>query len=278
MTGRDSYILILVGTFISSIIIIAGIFSFADSVRIKEIISRDGAPMVLIPAGDFQMGYGPYHTVYLDAFYIDRYEVTNAQYLQFVEATGHREPMGTALFNGWRKDFRPWSDERFNGYDQPVVCVSWDDAKAYCDWVGKRLPTNAEWEKAARGGLNYMDYPWGNILTHDFANYGGIGLKDEWKYTAPVGSFEPNGYGLYDMAGNVWEWVADYWGRGGRDRYANPQRWNPRGIDTVSSRLMRGGSWFYYNESIRVTSALNSKSTSLGGLISGFRCAKDIKR
>jgi len=121
----------------------------------KEIIGSDGAPMVLIPAGEFQMGSDenesekPVHIVYLDSFYMDKYEVTNAQYRKFVQATGYKEP-------------GEWWDEDVNGDSQPVGSVSWEDANAYAKWAGKRLPTKAEWEKAARGGLVGKKYVWGD--------------------------------------------------------------------------------------------------------------------
>ncbi|MBM3239959.1 formylglycine-generating enzyme family protein [Candidatus Poribacteria bacterium] len=165
------------------------------------IIDKDGAEMALIPAGEFQMGDNfnegnadelPVHTVYLDAFYIDKYEVTNALYEEFIKATGHRTPTY-------------WTNHSFNQPDQPVVGVTWDDAVAYAKWAGKRLPTEAEWEKAARGGLVGKRYPWGDdISDNDANNYGNkIGI------TTPVGKYPPNGYGLYDVAGNIWEWVAE---------------------------------------------------------------------
>ena len=160
-------------------------------------VSLEG--MVLIPAGEFEMGdhFGdhfnegwdeelPVHTVYLDAFYMDVYEVTNAQYQEFVEATGHRAP-------------EYWNNSDFNAPYQPVVGVTWFDAVAYAEWAGKRLPTEAEWEKATRGGLVGKRYPWGDEAPGIYrANYfaGGNGVADGYEYTAPVGSFAPNGYWL----------------------------------------------------------------------------------
>ena len=164
----------------------------ADAKLPKEITSRDGASMMLIPAGEFRMGsdHGlndekPVHMVYLDAFYMDKYEVTNAQYRRFVRETGHREPEG-------RRGFKPWSDDNFNGDDHPVVCVKWEDAKAYAEWAGKRLPTEAEWEKAARGGRFGWKYTWGDWENYLIRNYDNFAVRgDKWKYTAPVGSFLP---------------------------------------------------------------------------------------
>jgi len=201
-------------------------------------IGKDGSEMILIPAGEFQMGSDEYsdekpiHTVYLDSFYIDKYEVTNAQYRKFMDATGRRHSVQD-----------PW-----NIPNHPVVGVSWDDAVDYSHWAGKRLPTEAEWEKAARGGLMSKRYPWGDTLTHDNANYNGIGGIDKWEYTSPVGSFAPNGYGLYDMAGNVWEWCMD---RYDEEYYAKSPVKNPEGPIRVDrrvsmsdyDRVCRGGSW-----------------------------------
>jgi formylglycine-generating enzyme required for sulfatase activity len=172
----------------------------------KEIISEiDGATMHLIPAGEFEMGDHfnegadnelPVHTVYVDAFYMDVHEITDAMYRKFLDATGYRAP----LF---------WDDADFNQPSQPVVGVSWSVAMDYAQWAGKRLPTEAEWEKAARGGLVGKRYPWGDTLTDDDANYFGTAGRDRWARSSPVGSFPPNGYGLHDMAGNIWEWCLD---------------------------------------------------------------------
>jgi len=167
----------------------------------KPVKSSDDSPMVLIPAGEFEMGTDsseisqlvqwaksfdssanadwfkdetPRHTVYLEAFYIDVYEVTNAQYKKFMDATGHKPPMF-------------WDDPKCNAPNQPVVGVSWEDARAYCEWAGKRLPTEAEWERAARGGFIGKRYPWGDDVSHEYANYSGTEGKDTWDGAAPVG-------------------------------------------------------------------------------------------
>jgi formylglycine-generating enzyme required for sulfatase activity len=134
----------------------------------------------------------PRHTVHLDAFWIEVHPVTVAQYAKFLDETGNRKP-------------EYWDDERLNAPDQPVVGVSWRDASAYCEWAGVRLPTEAEWEKAARGGLVKKRFPWGDEdADKTRANYG----RNVGKPT-PVGQYPANGYGLYDMAGNVWEWCLD---------------------------------------------------------------------
>lgn len=200
----------------------------------NEIIGKDGAPMVLIPAGEFEMGSNdgeddekPVHTVYLDAFYMDKHEVTNEQYKKFMDATKYKAP-------------RYWYLPNFCAPNHPVVGISWDDANEYCRWAGKRLPTEAQWEKAARGGLGGRKYPWGDEITHNNANYWGTGGKDKWEHTSPVGSFAPNGHGLYDMAGNVWEWCADWYDG---NYYVNSSKLNPMGPSSGSSRVLRGASW-----------------------------------
>ena len=276
----------------------------------KDVTGEDGAPMILIPAGEFQMGSSngesdekPVHTVYLDAFYMDKYEVTNAQYRRFVQATGYRQPEGFSPMDAEKGfAFKPWQDENFRGDDQPVILVSWEDAKAYCDWAGKRLPTEAEWEKAARGGLagrkytwgddwpppgkagNFADetagkvFPgqyWGNVKAFPPRSYDHIkGYDDGYTYPAPVGSFKPNGCGLYDMAGNVWEWCADWYDE---DYYGNSPGRSPSGPGSGETRVVRGSSWYNSDaDSIRVSYRLNRDPTN-AWIFLGFRCARDAR-
>jgi iron(II)-dependent oxidoreductase len=214
---------------------------------------KDGAEMAWIPAGEFTMGAdqeqidalwqrmgwpagwkqsdqdeSPAHKVYLDGFWIYRYEVTNEQYAKFVSATGRSAPSH-------------WSGGRIpSGLEKhPMWNVSWEDAKAYCEWAGVRLPTEAEWEKAARGTDGRV-WPWGNEWDPKKCN--AYGRADGFYYTAPVGSF-PQGvspYGVMDMAGNVWEWCADYYDD---DYYAQSPARNPTGPTSGSERALRGGSW-----------------------------------
>ncbi len=235
--------------------------------QLTYIIGNDNALMVLIPAGEFQMGSEnsenemPVHTVYLDDFYMDVHEVTNAQYQEFLNATGHELP-------------EYWDDPRFNAPDQPVVGVTWYDAVAYCQWAGKRLPTEAEWEKAARGGLVGYKYPWGDTLTRDNANYVGTGGTDIWNDTSPVRSFAPNGYGLFDMIGNVYEWCLDYYDY--NYYYISPS-YNPMGPEEGNTRVLRGGSCYdgYLSDYLRVASRFNYYPETTNGII-GFRCVMDI--
>jgi formylglycine-generating enzyme required for sulfatase activity len=193
--------------------------------------------MVLIPAGEFTMGRTkltpddntkmrpqvllddrPAHKVYLDAYYMDAHEVTNVQYAAFVKATGHRKPYH------WSQPV----DDRL-----PVFNVDWDDAKAYCAWAGKRLPTEAEWERAARGGKEALDYPWGDKIDAKMALY---------NTAAPgkVAQFPANDLGLYDMAGGVSEWCADWFER---TYYEKSTSRNPRGPKEGEYKIIRGGAW-----------------------------------
>ena len=237
----------------------------------KHITGKDGVSMVLIPAGEFQMGSSngdddekPIHTVYVDALYMDKYEVANAQYRKFIEATGHREP-------------GRWNDFRFNQANQPVVGVSWHDAMAYAQWAGKHLPTEAEWEKAARGGLKGTMYPWGDsidLIHKSKANYGNIVGR-----TTLVGKYALNGYGLYDMTGNVWEWCLDKYDS---NFYSKSPKRNPFSggsiasvisnfTNIITSRVLRGGSWVSPSNSMRVANREGSNPTySYDGF--GFRC------
>ncbi|MEW6544593.1 MAG: SUMF1/EgtB/PvdO family nonheme iron enzyme [Nitrospirota bacterium] len=232
----------------------------------REPAGKDGAPMVLIPAGEFTMGSAelagaaPVHRVYLDSFHLDRHEVTVGRYITFLESTGRQPPRHFDEINLARDKHRP------------IVGVSWLSADAYCRWVGKRLPTEAEWEKAARGTDGRL-YPWGNEPPTD--QYGLFG-KARWigyETLAPVGSFASgrSPYGVYDLAGNVWEWVADWYDK---DYYARSPRKNPTGPEKGEEKVYRGGGWNY--EGFLAQAALRNRDdpdTQLNTL--GFRCAMD---
>ena len=246
-----------------------------------ELVGKDGAKMVLIPAGDFQMGSNdsdaqpdeqPVHTVSVDAFYMDIHEVTVAQYKQFVQATGHHAPNWEAVAERSPRD------------EHPIIYVSWYDAMAYAQWAGKRLPTEAEWEKAARGGLVGKKYPWGNALPNGTqCNFAGE-HNDGYQHTAPVRSYLPNNYGLYDMVGNVWEWCLD---ERDKDFYAISPRRNPvGGANSISqivnnftniktSRALRGGSWESTPRTGR-TANRNGNRPADADFNIGFRCARSV--
>jgi formylglycine-generating enzyme required for sulfatase activity len=211
---------------------------------------KDLAEMVLISEGESRRGseVGSENR-FLKAFWIDKFEVTNAQYARFVEEAGHRKP-------GY------WEDPAFNQPAQPVVGVSWEDAKAYARWAGKRLLSEAEWEKAARGVDGRM-YPWGDDWMADRCN--SAGGQDGFEGPSPVGSF-PSGaspYGVMDMAGNVWEWIAD---EPGPD--APPE--------SKLLRIGKGGSWTNPRDGVQVTSRAKGE-LNLADCIIGFRCAMDAQ-
>jgi formylglycine-generating enzyme required for sulfatase activity len=239
----------------------------------RVVTGRDGAAMVLVPTGEFLMGSdtpgeSPPRRVFLEAFYIDQYEVTNTQYLRFVQATRHRLP---------QHDIDPrydvWEGATISSgvADKPVVNVDWHDAAAYCTWAGKRLPTEAEWEKAARG-TDARAYPWGN----EPPSPARLNFARRWEGPAtlqPVGSFESGGspYGAQDMAGNVWEWVSDWYDAG---YYRTAQERNPRGPASGSAKVLRGGAWTSHADSVRVTHR-HADDPEMRNSNVGFRCARD---
>ncbi|MEV8268406.1 formylglycine-generating enzyme family protein [Microbacterium sp. NPDC076911] len=281
---------------------------------------RHEIAQVLIPAGTFIMGDSsgdrnegdgetPQHEVMLDAFSIDATSVTNAAFARFVDATGYRteaetfgysavfhlalaaepsdvigQPPGTPWWLGvsgadWRHPGGRKSS--IDGLDEhPAVHISWNDAVAYCEWAGRRLPTEAEWERAARGGLDRKKYPWGdeepdaggtwraNIWQGQFPRTNT--LDDGFLTTAPVHTFEPNGFGLWQPIGNVWEWCADWFD----SRYygVSPEQ-NPTGPALGQARLLRGGSYLchisYCNRYRNAARSQNTPDSSMGN--AGFR-------
>jgi len=263
--------------------------------------------MVTLSGGMFTMGgtgsrytdETPAHDVALRPFQIDRYLVTNEQFEDFVRATRYvtdaeRKGFGWVFRRGaadweriagadWRHPEGPDSDIK-DRMHHPVVQVSWNDAQVYATWAGKRLPTEAEWEYAARGGRKRQTFPWGNELMPDGkprANFWqGIWpdtnhLTDGYYYTSPVGSFPPNDFGLYDIVGNVWEWCADWYDE---NYYKVSPIANPVGADSGTYKVARGGSWFCseaycggYRNAFRGRSP---KASSFNNV--GFRCAKSI--
>ncbi|MDN7246349.1 formylglycine-generating enzyme family protein [Planococcus shenhongbingii] len=259
-------------------------------------------------------GEGPIHKVSVKPFYMDKYAVTNRNFQSFIEETGY---VTEAELYGWSFVFHlflseavirkapqkvqhtPWwimveganwkcpegpesgLDRRL---DHPVIHISWNDAKAYCKWANKRLPTEAEWEFAARGGLEQKKYAWGDELMPDGEHYCNIWqgefpksntASDGFIGTAPTNSYHPNGYGLFNMAGNVWEWCSDWFVKNVNKRGG---RYNPAGPHRGEEKVMRGGSYLChesYCNRYRVAARTSNTPDSSSGNI-GFRCAADL--
>jgi formylglycine-generating enzyme required for sulfatase activity len=279
--------------------------------------------MLALPGGEFLMGSedsfaypqdgeGPVRQVCLEPFWIDARAVSNAEFARFAKATGYvtdAERFGWSfVFGGllpddfpptravaqapwwrqvegadWRHPEGPQSDCE-DRLDHPVVHVSWNDAQAYCEWAGKRLPTEAEWEDAARGGLEGRVFPWGDELepggTHRMNVWQGTfpnhnACDDGFYGTCPVGEFEPNGYGLYNATGNVWEWCADWFSRS----HACEERTNPRGPESGTHKATRGGSYLCHaSYCLRYRVAARNPLTpdsSTGNV--GLRCARSAR-
>jgi sulfatase modifying factor 1 len=278
--------------------------------------------MVLLPGRTFLMGSddpqgyaadgeGPIRQVRVDPFWIGRTAVSNAEFDAFVRTTGYvteAEKYGWSfVFAGLLLDSipptravtaAPWWRQIYGAswrhpeglessvddrLDHPVVHVSWNDARMYCRWAGARLPTEAEWEYAARGGLEQRRYPWGDELTPDGEHRMNVWqgrfptlntLDDGYLGTAPVHAFPPNGYGLHNMTGNVWEWCADWFSAA---FHVHGSRRNPKGPRSGTHRGLRGGSYlchasYCYRHRVAARSA-NTPDSSTGNL--GFRCARD---
>jgi formylglycine-generating enzyme len=247
----------------------------------SELVGKDGAPMILVPAGSFPMGVPkgdrdggrdeyPRHEVMLDNYYIDTYEVTHGRYAEFVKATGHRTPE-----NPKYPKRTLWSDHLSDSLsERPVINVDWQDAEAYCRWAGKRLPTEAEWEKAARG-TDDRRFPWGNVEpTHKHLNF-----NQQWqgeKTLMPVGSYEAgkSPFGAYDMAGNVWEWVADWYDP---LYYEKSPMVNPKGPDSGTYKVLRSSGWSVETPLVRLFTRVKSDPTNRNDS-TGFRCAADAAK
>jgi len=213
----------------------------SSTISPTQVSPYDGMVMVYIPGGKYPLEN---QTYLLNDFWMDQHEVTYGQFLQFIKDTGH-----TAA---------PCGEEE----DHPVACVNWFSANAYCNWAGRRLPTEAEWEKAARGGLEGKMYPWGDedpVCSLEAVN--GSQYISCAGRTAPVKTFAPNGYGLYDMSGNVWEWVNDL-----------AVRYTDTSVPFANSRVLKGGSWYQNSNSIYVTTWTGVYPDTMD-IYSGFRCA-----
>jgi formylglycine-generating enzyme required for sulfatase activity len=228
----------------------------------------DGAAMMYVPAGEFVMGSNegdddekPPHTVYLDAFWIDKYEVTNALYKKCVDAGKCSPP--SERNSHTRISY--YGNSQFDNY--PVIYVSWDDANKYCAWAGKKLPTEAQWEKAARGTDGRI-YPWGNTFDKNLLNSAEGGKGDTTAVVSYPAGASP--YGVMDMAGNVWEWVADWYGQ---NYYASSPKNNPAGPTSGQWRVLRGGSWSHNSGYVRAAYR-NVYVPGLRYSYVGFRCAQ----
>ena len=251
------------------------------------ILGEDGAEMLVIPDGEFLMGSAPgkgnlkeypQHTVFLDAFYVDKYEVTNKQYYQFWLADGGDSSSHRPI--NYRTSYYvvKWPDIVKTKPDNPVVGITWFDAQAYAEWAGKRLPTEAEWEKAARG-KDARIWPWGNQFDLDIDSVtihantwdGNDGYDNK---PSPVTKY-PTGvspFGVYNMAGNVWEWCADWFDS---NFYAHSPKENPTGPETGTRRVIRGGSWYNSDQlarcAFRMANSPDDRWYSLG-----FRCVQEF--
>jgi len=264
---------------------------------------------ILIPGGIFQMGSNdgdsdekPIHTVTLDSFFIGKYEVTNAQFCQFLNEKGNQSQGGTE----WIKFDGTWNSEKCriiqngnqfsvaSGFDNyPIIFISWDAAVAYCQWLsdktGKtyRLPTEAEWEFAAGNGTSHTKYSWGDsdpslskggnvadeALKKNFPKWDIFsGYNDGFVFNAPVGSFAANDFGLYDMTGNVWEWCSDWYGE-----YNNSNDLNPIGVLNGTKKVIRGGGWLGSPKASRVADRYSDTPNHRGHSM-GFRIAITLQK
>jgi formylglycine-generating enzyme len=295
--------------------------------KTKRKIETPTENMVHIPGGEFLMGTddkegflsdgeGPIRSVVVNSYLMDKYAVSNKEFLEFVTETNYQTDAEKFKFN-WSFVFyallsqetaekvkhiptgTPWwrvvegaswahpegPDSHINDrMNHPVIHVSWNDALAYCEWANKRLPTEAEWEYAARGGLVQKKYPWGDELLPEGKHYCNIwqgefpienSLLDGYFSTAPVDAFYPNGFGLYNISGNVWEWCSDWFSP---TFHINGPRINPQGPTRGKTRSMRGGSYLchksYCNRYRVAARTSNTPDSSCGNL--GFRCVKDL--
>jgi len=237
----------------------------------EEFTDDYGVAMRLVPAGEFMMGGDkrgdeiPIHTLFLDAYYIDKYEVTNRLYKTCVDAGICQPPVYVSSYTRL-KPFNYYENSEFD--DFPVIFVDWNMAKTFCEWRGARLPTEAEWEKAARG-TDARTYPWGEGIDCTKGNFK-YGNEDCNEDTTAVGSYEEgkSPYGVYDMGGNVWEWVSSLY-----KPYPYDATDGRENLNSSEKRVIRGGSW-YFSDSFAQTSLRYPKEATILEYDVGFRCAR----
>lgn len=219
-------------------------------------------PAVLVKGGTFDMGdqfnvgnddEEPVHQVTLSDFYLSTTEVTVAQYKEFCRMTKRKMPQ----------------QEDYSSNDHPIIFATWYDAKDFCEWVGGELPTEAQWEYAARSGGLSIKWPTGDGIDHTLANFSGKGKKDRWDKASPVEKFPPNALGLYDMAGNIYEWCYDYYKS---DYYKYSNSIDPQGPATSMFKVLRGGSWYHGNDNMRCADRFRFMPTARISFV-GFRVA-----
>ena len=245
-------------------IVAAGVFYATAGRKKEQHAGKDGAPAVLIRTGSFIMGddeNSPRREIFVNAFYLDKHEVTVARYAGFLKATGNVKPP------------EEWDTVDIQiGAELPVVGVDWHDADSYCRWAGKRLPAEAEWERAARG-TDERQYPWGNQPpTGDLANFA-VGARFSYSQALmPVGRYKEgkSPFGLYDMAGNVWEWVQDWYDGAYYER--GPDR-NPTGPEEGQFKVLRGGAWSELPKYLLAYGRFKLLPNTRNSY-TGFRCAK----
>ena len=261
---RALLIKVACGLAVAALAGIAGYVYWSTREAPQERAGKDGALAVIIPAGAFTMGddeESPRREIYVSTFYLDRYEVTTSRYAKFLAATGSMRPPDE------------WQElDLGRGGDLPVVGVDWHDAQAYCKWAGKRLPTEAEWEKAARGA-DERKYPWGNASPMlDQANFQNASPSTYDGGLAPVGTHAPgrSPFGIHDLAGNAAEWVADWYAEG----FAHSDVRDPKGPDSGTGRVIRGGGRFDPAERITATKRFFASPENRAEDV-GFRCASD---
>ena len=250
-----------------ALVVVGGVFYALRGRDSRERVGKDGAPAVLIPAGAFLGGddeNSPRRELFVEAFYLDQYEVTVGRYARFLQATGNVRPP------------EEWDTvDLNNGTDLPVIGVDWQDANSYCQWVGRRLPTDAEWERAARGS-DERKYPWGDEPpTSEHARFAQNYEKAVYKNgVARVGSHRKgtSPFGIHDMAGNAWEWTADWFS----ESFPYADRRNPKGPSSGTSKVLRGGGWYDQADRLVSTKRMHANPEQRDDSI-GFRCASDAK-